>query len=789
MAIEIPDDWPGRNWVEDTPLGHLQTIDSDAASGTVPTRWQMASWSSTREMKSSSLPGQVRHQTGLSIGTGKALVKRQPSDFPWKHSLVYELTGQDAQILLAPRNSTEIPTGQFQVAEINGDLTTVGVQVELDEKTIEGRDQTPGVLDQQWASDITQEEINAQVKDPVWLVAQLAEQMGFRSGPNVTPGQDGYSPILDVPLQGSLVPREPINVPFQTTDTISWGAADGVVGLSTEFDNIIDVIYEVGSLVPTGFTVTLDIDNAWAGFEWDDVTNNGRFGVQVHTATGDSDVDLVIYSTGSSGFANTNTNVNNLDITRNPDIPNRIQIEVTMGVASSSGFNSASVRVRRRDGFWFGPYVHAMPNQMSRVNEFSMEMQAFTTGMDGTAILSNFSVVDNSVVTQAVRDTLLNTLGGDQGRIYLEPLLGTITSPWLDPDLGVWTTMQAIVEAWQGALMTDVYGDLRVLNRNTLVGLNNLQQERIVDVGLNFEDLPWIMNWSDQADRLVLKYRPVVQVVAEPGQTGLPIIYEFRDVLIVWPGRNEFFFDLDYIYPTDLKLNPFNRKDFDNGIYHVWDAYRYNNGSGAHIAPNSDISMRIDRVSSSTWKVIINNLTASPFHMVDNTGTPWLKIRSSWYYDQTQEATVERGVAATEAKSAIEIDLSNYVQSEADANTLADFIWGRVNQRSWRANTVTMVPDYRLDLGDVIEIQHARTGVRSNAIVSKVDLAGEPGRVTQKVDLVLIPPTWEDFDEAWANALPSSTWSTFDALWDDYTWDDFDRTPTATTVAQIEEAM
>lgn len=787
MVIEIPDDWPSRNWVEDTPLGHLQTIDSDAASGTVPTRWEVASWSTTREIKSSSLPGQVRHQTGLSVGTGKALVKRQPTDFPWKHSLVYELTGQDAQVLLAPRDSTEIPTGQFQVAEINGDLTTVGVQVELDEKTIEGKDQTPGVLDQQWASGITAEEINAQVKDPIWLVAELAEQMGFRSGPNVTPGQNGYTPILDVPLQGSLLPREPLNVPFSTTDTITWGSADGVVGLDTEFDNSITVIYEVQSPVPLTWSWTVDIDNAWAGVEWNDVGTNGRFGIQVKTEVGNSDVDLNIYSTGSNGVGNVNTNVNNLDMTRDTDTPNRIQFEVTMTPASATGYSSVSIRVRRRDGFWFGPYVHPMANQLSRVNDHNIEMEVFSNSGTGDAVMSNYSVIDNSANSAAVRADLLSTLGGDQGRIYLEPLFGTIQSPWLDPDLGVWSTMQAIVEAWQGALMTDVYGDLKVYNRFTLAGLNNLQQERIVDVGLNFEDLPWIMNWSDQADRLVLKYRPLTAVVAESG--SFPVIYSFDEILIVRPGVNDFFFTLDYIYPVDLKLLPFIRKDSDNGVYHVWDAYRYNNGTGAHIAPNTDISMRIDRVSSSTWKVHIVNLTASPFHMVDNTGTPWLKIRSSWYYDQTREETIERGVPATDAKSAIEIDLGHYVQHPDDANALADFIWGRVNQRSWRANTVTMVPDYRLDLGDVIEIRHRRTGVKSNAIVSKVDLAGEPGRVSQKVDLVLIPPTWEDFDEAWANALPSSTWTTFDALWDDYTWNDFDRTPTATTVAEIEEAM
>lgn len=794
MAIEIPDDWPARRYSEDSVLGHLETIDTDAPSGTVPTRWQVASWSTTREMRSASIPGQVRHQTGLSIGTGKAVLKRDRDDYPWKQSLVYELTGQHAQILLAPQGATEIPTAQFQVADVDGDVTTVGVPVELDERTVEGKDQAPGVLDQQWASDITQEEINAQAKDPVWLLAELAEQMGFRSGPNVTPGQDGYSPILDVPLQGSLVPRLPLNVPYSTSDTISWGTSEGSVGLSTENDNTIMVMYEVNEVVPTAFTITLDLSNAWAGFEWNDVATNGRFGVQVQAFTGDSTVNLVIYSTGSNGTGNTTTNIGPLDITRNPDIPNRIQIEVTLTPASGTGFNSASVRLRRREGFWFGPYVHAMGNQLSRVNNHNIEMETFTTGLSGTAILSNYSVIDHAVNSAAVRTALLTTLGGDQGRIYLEPLIGTITSPWLDPNLSLWTTMQQLVEAWQGALITDVYGDLKVLNRNTLAGLNNLQQERIVDVGLKFEDLPWRMNWSDQADRLVIRYRPVVEVKAEPTQVGLPVIYEFQEKIIAWPGSNEVFFTLDYLYPTDLKLLPFNRKDQDNGVFHVWDAYRYNNGTGNHIDPNTEIGMRIDRVSSAVWKVFIDNRTSQPFHMVDNTGTPYLKIRSSWYWDQTKEAFLERGVAASDARSALEIDLGHYVQNEDDANALADFIWARVNQRAWRAQSVNMVPDYRLDLGDVVELVHARTGMRSNAIVTKLDAAGDPGGVTQKVDFTLMPPTWEDFDENWANAVGTgpgglATWTDFDNLWDAYTWADFDRTPTATTVAQIEEGM
>lgn len=786
MAIEIPEDWPTQKWVENTPIGHLETLTSEAPSGTVPTRWKVASWSTTREIKSSSLPGQVRHQNGLSIGTAKALVKRQPNDFPWKQSLVYELTGQNAQILLAPEGSTEIPTGQFRVAEINGDLTTLGVQVELDEKTIEGSEQAPGVLDFPWFRNITQEQINQLERDPIWLVSELAEQMGYTNGSSPVPGQGGYVPILDVPFHGSLVSRYRNDVEFNTNDTLAWGASQGVVGLTGELDGTIDIIYETAVLVPQKFVYTMDVDDGAMKMEWNDVSTNGRLGIWVTTNTGDSTVDLQIYSTGYVGTNNTTTTVSGLDITRNPEISNRFQVEVTLTAGSDLSWSSASVRVRRRDGLWFGPYVHAMPNGLNRVNDHNIDTGLVTVGGE-TNFLANFSMVDANATSQAVQDALLTTRGGSNGFIYLEPLVGTTISPWLNPDLSVWGTMQAIVEAWQGALITDVYGDLKVLNRNTLVGLNNLQQERIVDIGMRFEDLPWVMNWSDQADRLVVKYRPVVNQIAET--TPLPNVYEFQDIIVARPGPNNAFFTLDYIYPVDLKLLPFTRKDNDNGTTHVWDAYRYNNGTGAHINPGDDIGLRIDRVTSATWKVFIDNRTANPFHMVDSSGTPWLKLRSTWWYDQTQEETIERGLSATDARNALEVDLSNYVQTEEDANTLADFIWGRVNQRAWKAATVNVVPDYQIDLGDVIEIQHARTGIRSNALVTKVDMAGEPGQIVQKIDLVLIPPTWEDFDEAWANALPSSTWTTFDALWDDYTWDDFDRTPTATTVAEIEEAM
>jgi hypothetical protein len=806
MAIEIPDDWPEQGWVATPPIAHLDTINEDAPDGTDPTRWKVADWSSTREISSSALPGQVRHKTGLSIGTGRALVKRAENDYPWKKGLVYDLSGQDAQILLAPEGATEIPTGQFRVAEIDGTLTTLGVQVELDEKQIEGAESAPGVVGEQWVSG---QQIDDTYFDPIWLVEQLAQQMGY--GVGIRPGEElpsgfTYDPVLDVPYQGSLVPEYPKQVDF-TEFNLAEGyfgelANEGIVGLTPRpnGNTSAHVEYRLRQSIVPLTTWTMDLTGR-ARFGWIDPDGNSvawfrlwnRTDAPASTpGTPEQKVTIQVGSTGASGTSNGSTTANFSFPIAPEERPYGIQVQFEVTAAT------ARARIRRGiGGAWSAWTSNTITNAMNAAGEYGIEVYAdnLTTPTPQRSVVSRLSVVDASVNHGGDDALLYGNTQGPRGRIYLEPLGGTSISPWLDPSLSVWATMQAIVSAWQGALITDVFGDLRVLNRFSLTGVGT-GSETPIDVGLRFEDIPWAMNYADQADRLVVKYRPAVEKQMDNvvGAKAF-VLYEFQDVIIVYPGGNDVFFTLDYVYPVDLKALQFIRKDSDNNIYHVWDAYRYNNGTGAHMAPGTDISMRIDRVTSSTWKVYIYNHTASPFHMVDNSGTPWLKIRSTWYYDQTKETFIERGAAAGDARNALEIDLGHYVQSAEDANALADFIWGRVHQRSWRAATINAVPDYRLDLGDVVELTHTRTGMRSNALVTKVDMAGAPGNLTQKLDLVLIPPTWEDFDEAWAAYQPNppGSWNEFDSLWDGflatYTWEDFDRVPTATTFTEIEESM
>lgn len=797
MAIGIPADWPSRRWHEDAPLAHLETIATDAPSGQVPSRWEVASWESTREIASSALPGQVRHKTGLSVGTAKALARRGSDDYPWRQRDVYDLTGSAAQILIAPEGRTEIPTGQFRVQPIEGDVTTLGVDVELNERQIRGRDKAANVLGEQWNSEA---QFEAALADPSWLVAELAQQMGY--GVGVLPGgtlPDGsvYRPVLDVPLQGSMAPEHPQGINyFQSSGDWAWRELDDLVAWSpADGEGTTGVSYEVGvARPPATATITADVSGVFRLF-WQ-ANPSGYVIVEVENltysaVTPETSVRVRLWSAGSNGITNTTTTQVFAGIAPVTDRPSGIQVQTEPTFNSSGVLTSWRARIRRGAGSaWSAWVTHAMTNTIATTEATTFDVilnVADGTGIETPGRVARVSISDGSNTA----DALWNNQQGESGRIYLEPLYGTIRSPWIDPDLHVLGAIQAIVEAWQGALITDIYGNLRLMNRFTLAGVAT-GDEQIMDIGVNFEDLPWVMDYADQADRLALTYRPVVIREADFGPpASVSILWELQEVRAFWPGVTEIFFSLDYIYPVDLKVIPFNRKDNDNGVYHVWDAYRYNNGTGNHIDPNSEVGIRIDRVTSSTWKIHVVNFTAEPFHMVDETGTPYLKIRSTYYLDQTQEAVVERGLASSEATNPLEINLANYVQNEADANTLADFIWARVNRRTWRARTVKTVPDYSIDLGDVREVVHSRTQVRSNVLVSKVKLSGEPGSVRQELDLILIPSTWEDFDEAWAAYTPNppGSWAEFDALWAPYTYDDFDRTPTATTAAEIEEGM
>jgi hypothetical protein len=786
MNIEIPDDWPARRSAEETPLAHLETLAKDAPSGTVPTRWQVAEWSSTREISSPALPGQIRHKTGLSIGSGQALIVRDSNDYPWKQRDVYRLTGSAAELLIAPEGATEIPTGQFRVAEVEGDITTRGVDVDLDERTSLGRDKVAAAVRMGEGSFLVS---NSQsIFDPAGLVAELTRQMGYAVGP--VAGVDGYLPILDVPFQGSIAPAYPKDIEFgvflDVSDAPAYVEMDSRIAMTPAGEGSTAVRYDPNGPMPSSILLTMDLQGEATVNFYNEANNNGVLAVDI-IKMGNLR-RAVVRSRGVNGTFNPETAVAAtvpIDQTR----PHGIQIELDL-TDDGTNYTGVRVRVRTGPGTWSGWSTAPWPNPIGPVGmdffnyvtpNFKPEL---SEGVQDR--ISRFSMVDLNSANTMSADEIWTTNAGPVGRLYLEPLFGTMVSPWLSPDLKVWGALQAIVDAWQGALITDVHGDLHLLNRNTLTGVG-IGAERVIDAGLTFEDLPWAMNHADRADRLELKYRPAEGTDTFESWEQVRTVYQAQDVIVLYPGENEVFFSTEYEYVVGAERLQFVRADDPFADeYHSWDAHRYNNGTGGRISP-SGLSFSLRQVTTATWVVTIVNSTGQPCHLVDSTGQPSLTIRTLFYYFQPFVVTVERGLPATQARHSLTIDADNYIQTEADAEMIADFIWSRVNTRSWRADRVNVVPDYRLDLGDVVEVVHARTQMKSNALVTRVHLDGVPGRVGQQVDLVLIPPTWEDADEAWAAA--GWTWDDFDALWSSHDWQTFDRVPTATTEAEIQEAL
>lgn len=61
-------------------------------------------------------------------------------------------------------------------------------------------------------------------------------------------------------------------------------------------------------------------------------------------------------------------------------------------------------------------------------------------------------------------------------------------------------------------------------------------------------------------------------------------------------------------------------------------------------------------------------------------------------------------------------------------------------------------------------------------LITGIALKGEPGDISQTLTVVVLPPTWADFDAAWLAA--SKTWTTgFDPVWAGSNFASFDFDP------------
>lgn len=752
--MSLPAGWPAPADVETLPTIWLR-MDGSAwppaqdgrPAGVVP----VGDWSVERELVGSTLPGNVRARSGLSVGAASVTIAQMAVRplAPWATTDDRRVVTGRAADLYATYDGHDaiarIELGDWIVAPAAGGLLNPGVSVDLIERQYEGRRSphqlppTPGRV------------VQGSLTEAAWAVTELAAQMGYHAVPPPV-----ASCILAVPAQGTVTAKRSDALP--DVDTLvpagpgGWDRSTGPL-TARQFLQLKYLITNGEWLTASGQSIFLTVNYAGTVDFWSEFATTLGFGISLRPGSGGNRVLAVRVNPGTAGTWATGDFATGADQVH----PNRVQVEIQRTGSSSS----MGIRARARssaEAAW-SSWVTAPDTTDDRPFNGLMIDTPDTSAADAFSALQ---------VTTEADPALWSVPNAD-----IDPLGVLVGAPWLPAATDAWTGVQEICAATLGAAWITRNKTLMVRDAAYLAGVDRAATP--LDVGALAEDISWTVDPADTADRLTVTYQPMTYT---PFGGAAPEIWRADNVLRVPAGKTVDIV-VDFDGPVDDALNQW-IPAWDPAaeiVGCVWSAFTNTNGAGAH-ASDDALSFTHRWVNSGRLVLSIRNLTGTDLFTVDALGQPCLILRTLYQLNQAESEVIELGLPEVEAVNPMSIDLGRHVQRDEDAQAIADFLWARVSTPAWRADSVRVKLDWTIDMGDVLDLTHARSGLRAKALVSKVAFDGSAGEIAQALDLVLLPPTWSDFDASWAGG----TWADFDDAWAAGTWADFDRDPTTTEV-------
>lgn len=638
-----------------------------------------------REIVAANLPGQVRARSGFSIGDARAVVAQAKGRPVAPWARADRRVEAGAECLLYAQD------------EASGERWPLGAwQVKEPSGSLSSAQVSVQLIESQYAGRKTDARLPVtRDVDPAWIVDQLARQAGFHSTPPV-----GGKVLYSIPLCGGLAMSAPIG---QSVDTpvgsgASWSTATGIPGLASA-----DVLPSWGARANWPLSLAVNI----AG----DVTlrfeefSNG-FEVRIAEGTISARVIAGTWSTAQAITAG-------LD----PNWPTRVEVLIAKA--------GATFTIRARSSLT-GPLTAGITvtPAMTPSVLFTLSVAALDGSISGIAIGSGWGL-------WAAPNACMSLMGG------------RVDCPWIPGGGDVWSALQSTLDAYCGAGWVSLDGMLMVLNRHELAGSG--RPKTLVSVDERVEDLAWSLDADDYADRLEVTWWPVTW----PDEFEDVPEWGVGDKLHVPAGRSVTVeVDLDaYVqhlapwYPIDTPI-----VDMPEA-YSEWDANTASDGTGSQIVAGVTVSN--DHTSPSSVRVTVTNSTAADAWMVGFDGNPSMILRGSGRASQDSGQVIEYGVGDADAKSPLSIDLGKHVQDRATAEALAGHLWGRVNRARYRLNGVRMPLDWSRDLGDVLTLVHPESDLSANVLVVRDSKAGGSGEIAQVCDLILLPPTLDDFAATW----------------------------------------
>lgn len=752
LLPQIVLDVPGAGWLSGAAVG---------------------AWSLDRELVASTIPGNIRQRTGLSIGSASVTVRPVARSTPWAKTPARRVTtGIPATLYAEDSTGDRWPLGSWVTDETDGDLSGEGISVDLLEASYAGRDVPP--LLPAYANPPFSAGMPI---DPVWPIARLLEQVGFPASPRPSIPD---AVLLVVPMDGAIhATAQAVGASYVIAGEIAdgWsllgenglvagGSGSGFTAIAGPGASQLPIAEQMRgggvtvTLEMSGTVWLLDVAQGWLVRLSED--GEGTCSVAVHNALG-SPVDEQTFATGES-----------------EDWPGRVQVQIER-TWSSLGSEWTSTRARGRSSLtadWSAWSEHS-----------STHSPDGGTSLEMVQVVGGVAIPDTAVTADpgrfaAVAFTRTTSYDGlyEPPKAVLQPLGGDAGIPWAPAGDDVWQVIQDYASANLGAVIIGLDGIARVLTRADLAGATEPSEPLgPIDVGAEFDDLPWAIDPEDSADRVEVTYTPPAITDADVGSTTLaPVAWQAEEILSIPAGET---ITIPAVFEGRAAVGIFETFVIPGDPSPWWSqsstviAFDNPDAVGSPL-PESALRISVTQTSPTTATIKVQNRHGATVYLVDGNGEPCLILRARSVATFETPQVIESGASKEAAQRPLEVNLTPWVQSKSQAQAIADYLWGRVSGGgAWKAVTVRCRLDWSLEIGQVRPLVHGETDLRVQALVTKVHYDGSPEQIAQSLDLVLVPWTYADFAAIWASAMPGATYADQAAAQGDRTYADFATDP------------
>ena len=684
----------------------LVTADLGEGVGVQP----VVDWSVSRQMSGGGLPGQARGASGMSVGSGSVTVDSPAGRSPWTPGPIRP-GGRVALDARADTLAPMSPVARMVARDVSGTASSRSLSVTIQDD-IEALKAPQSFM-------VPPEFVGAPL-DAAGVIAVLAARAGYHVVPPPV-----ASALVAFPLVGTPMPTLGLRGNVTRGENLRYlGDFDGLgvigppapvygftsVELRATQAQQVPLSQPVFATVDFGVSIYVEGDTSGGSHTWLTVRPGGlrvtanafQFFIAVQGVTG--------------GWAN---------IPRPSSLAQgwyRVQYQ-TEWVGPFSGTVASGARARARFG---------ASGAWSAWATVSGSFDTAAPGWQGVGV---------SLGVGAIRGYQTHT--DDDPAVwmtptaYVEPSGSILAAALPAPAQSAWETMQEIARSTLGWVGINPDGMLVYRRRDSL--RSRASVETIISE-VSLEDVPWRISSDDVADRVEVTYRPPTVLTAAGSAGPAHTMWESTELIGIPPGRPAVI-DAQIqgaIGRPSPRWLPVWDATWPGAEWSRWNAFPSPDGSDTTQPPDNALAFDTQMLSSDRVRITITNRMTYPLWVTQ------LTLRAETAARAGEPLTVSRGAPSDVARSPLTYDLGTWVQDDATAREILDWLTGTTSEPLPTLERVRVVPDAARQLGQIVKVEDRTTSLVAKALITGISMAGSDGSLTQHLDLAILWVTEED---------------------------------------------